>query len=84
MMDTLHTYKGACGRKFLFLNTRSIMPNINLLRHEFAHSNIAVLGFCETWLNARIPNTLVTIQGYNMVRLDRQARKRGGGFDYVY
>lgn len=77
--NTLQSYKDMAGRKFLFLNVRSIVPNINILRHEFEHSNISVLGFCETWLTPRIPNNLVKIQGYNMERADRKGKKRGGG-----
>lgn len=33
----------------------------------------------ETWLNANMPNHLVSIKGYNIARQARSATKRGGG-----
>lgn len=42
------------GRKIFFLNTRSIMANINELRYCLENSNIAACGICETWLNKKL------------------------------
>lgn len=75
----IDTFMDLPGRKFLFLNIRSLLPNINLLRHQFAESNILLLGLCETWLNKRIHDGLIAIDGYNIVRQDRNTGKRGGG-----
>lgn len=33
----------------------------------------------ETWLNDKLHNNLVSINGFNIVRLDRVTDKRGGG-----
>ena len=33
----------------------------------------------ETWLTNNIPNSVVDISGYSLVRKDRSADKRGGG-----
>lgn len=44
-LDRLKTIK---GHKFIFLNVRSILPNINLLRAEFEHSDLLVIGFSES------------------------------------
>lgn len=71
--------KAAKGRKLVFLNVRSLLSNINLLRAEFEHSNLLVIGICETWLTTRIHDSLIAIDGFNLVRHDRKLSKRGGG-----
>lgn len=71
-------FMGLPGRKFLFLNIRSLLPNINLLRYQFAESNVMLIGLSETWLNERVHDGLITIDGYTMVRQDRCTGKRGG------
>lgn len=75
-VDQLNTTK---GRKFVFLNVRSILPNINLLRAEFEHSNILLIGIWETWLTKRIHDNLIKIDGFNLTWYDRKQPKRGGG-----
>lgn len=72
-------FKAISGRKFMFFNVRSLLPNINLLRYELSDSNILLIGICETWLTERIHDGLIQIDGYNTVRLDRRTGKRGGG-----
>lgn len=69
----------ANGRKFVFINVRSLLPNINLMRHDFELSNFTIIGISETWLNKRIPDPLVSMRGFNLIRLDRKGDKRGGG-----
>lgn len=75
-VDSLRTIK---GRKFIFLNARSILPNINLIRADFEHSDFLLIGNSETWLTKRIHDDLIKIQGFNLVRYDRKQPKRGGG-----
>lgn len=58
---------------------RSLLPNINLLRHDFDLTNLSLIGVTETWLKSRIHDHLVNIKGFNIVRLDRSVNKRGGG-----
>lgn len=67
------------GRKFAFVNVRSLLPNINLMHHDFELSNFAVIGISKSWLNAKIPDPLIAIRGFNQIRLDRAVSKRGGG-----
>lgn len=49
------------------------------LTADFKNSEIICLGLIETWLNTNMPNHLINIPGFNLVRLDREATKRGGG-----
>lgn len=69
----------AKGIKFIFLNVRSLLPNINLLRAHFEHSNALLIGITESWLTPRIHDNLVAIDGFHLVRHDRKLPKRGGG-----
>lgn len=42
-------------------------------------TNLSVITLCETWLNETIPNCWITPPNYNLFRLDRKTKKRGGG-----
>ena len=58
------------------------MTKIRLL---LAEANLDVLTISETWLNSSVPLSLVNLDGFKAVRLDRavrsrsKAKKRGGG-----
>lgn len=67
------------GKKILFLNICSILPNINNLRLDFENSNILAICITESWLNTHIPDVLIKILGFNTIRLDQAIKKRGGG-----
>lgn len=67
------------GIKIAFLNIRSLMTNINSLKHELNNVTLTALGISESWLNTKILDVLVNIDGYNVFRLDRAISKRGGG-----
>lgn len=67
------------GQKLVFLNVRSLYTHLNELQVEFNDTAFCMLGFTESWLNENIPNSLIPIKGYSVVRLDRQVNKRGGG-----
>lgn len=69
----------AKGRKFAFINVRSLLPNINLLRHDFELTDLTAIGVSESWLNHKVHDSLFKINGFNLVRLDRMGGKRGGG-----
>lgn len=67
------------GRVICYLNVRSIVANINVIRPDFENSGFMAIGLSETWLNKKLHSELYRIQGYNIVRQDRKLRKRGGG-----
>lgn len=69
----------AKGRALVFLNIRSLLANINVLRCDFQHSKIMAIGISESWLNSKTHDQLVSIDGFKIVRHDRQYNKRGGG-----
>lgn len=45
----------------------------------FSDSNIDIVCFCETWLNGNIHDGIIDIPGYDIVRLDRTSKRKGGG-----
>lgn len=81
MDDTfnLHHLSPMKGVKMAFLNIRSLLTNINSLKHELDNVVLTALGISETWLNTKIPDLLVNVNGFNIFRLDRSISKRGGG-----
>ena len=65
------------GLHFTHLNIRSLLPKLPQLKLTIKDTNAAVLSFSETWLDDSISDNEVKIEGYNIVRLDRN-RERGG------
>lgn len=37
------------------------------------------LAFTETWLTKKVDSGMISLPGFNQIRLDRQIKKRGGG-----
>ena len=77
------------GLHLAHLNVRSLMGrnSFDVTRHQIRSSGIAIFTLSETWLTEAIPDQSIDIEGYNVIRLDRnwadQERpnetKRGGG-----
>ena len=56
----------------------SLAPKIDELAHVVLNANFDLVCITETWLQKHTPDSTVTIQGYNLVRLDRsEAVHRG-------
>ena len=74
------------GLKIVSLNVRSLYTNLNELYARF--KDFDILCFCETWLNDRINDQMISMEGFTIFRLDREKGdirskkgkpKRGGG-----
>ena len=65
------------GLHFRYLNINSILPKIEQLRSLLINWNISVLGITETKLDNTVSNEEVEIDGYNLIRSDRN--RNGGG-----
>ena len=82
--------RGRPGLKIAHLNVRSLLGKVNQLRLDLPESGLDLLTLSETWLTASTEERLTTIQGYNMVRLDRQvlrsdgAVRKGGGLGVYF
>ena len=59
------------------LNLNSILPKLKQLRCLLTNPNISVLGINETKLVSTVKNEKVKVDGYNLIRSDRN-RKEGG------
>lgn len=60
-------------------NIRSIYPKIDSFDLLVQESKPDLININETWLNNAIPNQSVSLEGYDIIRLDRSANIRGGG-----
>ena len=65
------------GMHFLHLNSRSLLPKISEIRLLAEKSRAAVIAITETWLDNTISDSEVSIDGYSLIRKDRN--RNGGG-----
>ena len=74
------------GLKIVSLNVHSLYPHLDELYIHF--KDFDILCFCETWLNSSYTDQLISMQGFEIFRLDREKGnvknkmnkpKRGGG-----
>ena len=65
------------GLHFLHLNINSILPKIDELRHIAKTSKVSVIGISETKLDDTVTNNEINIEGYSVLRHDRN--RQGGG-----
>ena len=67
----------------LLSNVMSLAPKIDEIRHCVIHANVDVVCLTETWLREHIDDNVVSIGGFNLVRLDRKTRMHGGVCMYI-
>ena len=58
------------GLKILSLNVRSLYPRLNELYVRFKEYDI--LCFSETWLNGNFKDEMISMDGFDIFRLDRE------------
>ena len=67
-----------CALKAGFLNINSIRPRINYLRTYLAENpSYHLFGIAESWLSPVVDDGLIRIEGYSVIRQDRNIN--GGG-----
>ena len=67
----------------MYTNVASLMSKFDQLCIEVEKQKPKVILLTETWLNSEIPDSMVTINNYSLLRKDRQNRKGGGVAIYV-
>ena len=74
------------GLHFAHLNVRSMLNKHDLLKIQLQQLQFDFFTFSESWLTNNIPDAMIDIEGYNLVRLDRAwnmgqgvVPKKGGG-----
>lgn len=55
-----------------------LAPKIDEVRHFVDCGNVDLVCLTETWLQRHIHDNVVSISGFNLVRLDRQTSVHGG------
>ena len=65
------------GLHFIHLNISSLLPKIDELREIAKHSNASVIGITESKLDESVFDSEISIEGYDIVRNDRN--RHGGG-----
>ena len=61
----------------MYFNARSIFPKIDYLRAEAVARNPLIICIVESWLSPDISDDEISIDGYQIIRLDRN--RNGGG-----
>lgn len=61
----------------------SLAPKVDEVRHFVNYANVGLVCLTETWLQRYIHNNVVSISGFNLVRLDRQTSAHGGVCAYI-
>jgi len=67
--------------KCFYTNANSVIGKMSELRERTKGYDI--VGIVETWANSHISNAELTLDGFNMLRLDREGMKGGGLLMYV-
>ena len=76
------SHKHGPGLKFVHINCRSIFRKLDQI--ELLYKECDIICCSETWLNPKIPNEILNINGKRIYRLDREGKNinvkiRGGG-----
>ena len=69
----MNASKGIC----IHLNVRSLLPKISELRIIANKTSAAVIALTETWIDNSVTNSEISIDGYTVLRKDRN--RHGGG-----
>ncbi|XP_028516134.1 uncharacterized protein LOC114575459, partial [Exaiptasia diaphana] len=67
----------------LLSNVMSLSPKIDEVRDVVLHADFDLVCITETWLRDHIPENIVAIHGYNLIRRDRINDLHGGVCVYV-
>ena len=67
----------------LYCNARSILPKLACLCAEAVANNPSIICIVETWLSENISDSEISIENYQIARLDRN-RHGGGVLMYIH
>ena len=85
-VNSIKDMAGLKGITVAHLNIRSINRKLEEVVRILAQGDIDILCLSETWLNAYIPDHMISICGYNQLRHDRtnESGKSTGGGVMIY
>lgn len=73
------------GFKIIHLNIQSLLPKFGTIKTDLLSGDLDVISFSETWLKNSIPDGLLHVSNYDLIRYDRKSLndkgliKTGGG-----
>ena len=67
-MDKLNNLDKHNGLLTIRLNTRSVWKKIDSIRNVFVDRKIDLITLSKTWLTADMPDEMIDINGYNIIR----------------
>lgn len=80
---SLQDLNGLNGLQLIQINIRSLYHKLPSLVHTLITPSMDIIGVTETWLNEQIPNNLIDIPGFSIVRNDRTYGRGGGTCLYI-
>ena len=66
------------GLHIIHHNARSIKKDTDLFKFYIRHSEVGLYTVSETWLNEDIPDTIMGVHGYTLLRVDRNRLNLNG------
>ena len=66
------------GLHIIHHNARSIKKDTDLFKFYIKHSEVGLYTVSETWLNEDIPDNIMTVDGYTLLRVDRNRLNLNG------
>ena len=75
--DKLSTIFGKKGYHFAHFNIRSLIPKLDEVRSFVQRTKAAVVALSETWLDGTVQDAEIEVNGYSIVRADRNRQGRG-------
>jgi len=81
LVESLSNHNGLCIGHLNVNGLKSKLSEISLLLHS---ANLDILAITETHLSDNVPDTEINIEGYCLIRNDRDDGRRGGGTMFYY
>lgn len=67
----------------MHINIRSLLAKINIIRDYILGKNTDIVGITETWLTPNIADDFLIINGYKLIKRDRNEGRGGGILVYI-
>lgn len=71
------------GLNICLINAGSVFPKIDQFRRTFETSNAHLIIVTETWFKSYRSNISIAMEGYEIIKNDRFARRSGGVAVYI-
>ena len=80
--DTINCLPKLCGFKMAFLNIVSLPKRFDEINFTMSNKLLDIMSFSDTRLNSTIPDSMIRIDDYDIIRKDR-SRSGGGVCIYI-